>query len=93
MPVFAGLHNFAEEPDLDPLESDPDQHQSKISDPRQNERSDPDLYQSVMSDPDPHRSGKLDPHELFLEWNCPYFQYKLNLYQVTALSKRKIMFY
>ncbi len=65
MPVFAGLHNFAEEPDLDPLESDPDQHQSKISAPHQNERSDPDLYQNVMSDPDPYRSAKLDPHELF----------------------------
>ncbi len=76
-PVVAGLHHSAYDPDPHQTERPhPDMHQCKRSDPdsHQADRSDTDLYQNVQSDPDPNRREKLDPHKLFLEWNCADFQ-------------------
>jgi hypothetical protein len=53
MPVVAGLHHFAEDPDPQHSErSDPDLHQCEMSDP--------DLYQCEMSDPYPHQTERSD---------------------------------
>ncbi len=51
MPVVAGLHHFAQDPDPYQTErSYPDLHQSEMSDPdtHQTEKSEPDLYQNVL---------------------------------------------
>ncbi len=54
MPVVAGLHHFADDPDTEQSERpDPDLHQCEMSDPDSHQTESSYLDVNVMSDPDP----------------------------------------